>query len=454
MPACSGSEELSTHVLEEPRLNFDVLRLVCNYLSDVPDVLSFALTCSALTEDALRRRLRMAPVDLWNADKVDSLHTFIFSNEPSRALCLYGLKITSPSYYGRVIGESRFEIINNRLVAILEAAVRIQYLYFATSICKSVFDTIVKLKTVRELRILNDMYQGTLIVGLTTFRSPLRSLRVTGSGFAGSIIPASFLHDRLSHLAPTLEFLDLDSFPIDIFPSSVTKQYTTVRSLKLQPAFRPDCDVLGVLLRLFPKLDNTLHLGSLNAFITEDDILPFRERNKEAQKQHSWSGLEQLICDADTAYFIGLQCPIRRLDIEVQMLSAARNLTETLRNHSPRHLSVRLSLYNGFGPLDGLFPAEAVDKLMHLVIFVDVEIRHGRRSCRHTRGNVPSDRLMVSEQLLYTGSPAAQISHAIHSRTGFSVRSNISASRISVSPSTTPSIGQCGMLRRCLSPTL
>ena len=199
MPACSGSEELSTHVLEEPRLNFDVLRLVCNYLSDVPDVLSFALTCSALTEDALRQRLRMAPVCLSKSEAINSLYTFIFSNELSRAPCLYGLKIPMPYYSDlQFSNKSLFDVINSQVVAILEAATNIQYLDLATSISDAVCDAAVKLTTVRELRIFNDAYQGRLLTRIPIFPSPLRSLHITGSHtISGYIISLSFLHDQI-----------------------------------------------------------------------------------------------------------------------------------------------------------------------------------------------------------------------------------------------------------------
>ena len=108
---------------ERPQLNFDILRLVCNYLVDVSDVFSFALTCSALTEDSFRRRLRMSPVDLSNGNSLDQFHTFIFSNELSRAPCIYGLKLPIPYDDPQVMVKPGFF---DHLVAILEVAVHVQ----------------------------------------------------------------------------------------------------------------------------------------------------------------------------------------------------------------------------------------------------------------------------------------------------------------------------------------
>ena len=76
--------------------DFDILRAVCNYLGNASDVLSFALTCSSLTEDAFRKRLSMSPVTLSTAASVRIFYTFIFSNEPARAPCIYGLRLLVP----------------------------------------------------------------------------------------------------------------------------------------------------------------------------------------------------------------------------------------------------------------------------------------------------------------------------------------------------------------------
>ena len=278
------SEEPFADQDERPQLNFDILRLVCIYLIDVSDVLSFALTCSSLTEDSFRRRLRMSPVDLSNGNSLDRFHTFIFSNQPSRAPSIYGLKLPCPHDDPRVmIKDGCFD----RLAEILEAAVHIQYLNFATSIINPVFDVVAKAATLRELWVFTDVYEQPLRTRLATFRSPLRTLLVDGSEFVGDTISASYLHDHLSHLAPTLEFLDLDEFPIRIPPSSVTTQFTAVRTLKVKTAFNSDSNPLDVLLRLFPRLDNTLDLGQLIGNIREEDYLAFRERSKDAQKRRA-----------------------------------------------------------------------------------------------------------------------------------------------------------------------
>ncbi|PIL31103.1 hypothetical protein GSI_05799 [Ganoderma sinense ZZ0214-1] len=294
------------------------------------------------------------------------------------------------------MNESDFHTITDRLVDIVKAAIHLQYADLQTSISKSVFDAVVKLTTLRELRILADYpnYQEPFLNHLAVLNSPLRSLYLSGVDFSETYIPASFLHDRLSHLAPTLEFLDLDDFRIDIFPSSVTTQFTAVRSLKLQATFAPDCDLLSVLVRLFPRLDNTLELGSLYDSVRGDDVPAFRERCQEAQQRHCWSRLNRLACHADTAYLLALRCPIRRMDIQAHLPGATQYFTETLRYYYSTHLNAWISLYRGFGALDGLFPPEVADRLTHLVLFVEVGVHHGCRSRRRNCNVIRSNRIV------------------------------------------------------------
>ncbi|KAI1791954.1 hypothetical protein LXA43DRAFT_369146 [Ganoderma leucocontextum] len=382
----------------QPQLNFDVLRRVCHHLVDVSDVLSFALTCSTLTEDALRRRLRMAPVNLLNGESIDNFYRFIFANEPARAPYIYGLKLpASYNYDIQVMDNSRFQTIDDHLVALLEAAIHIQYLYFPTSVSDPIFDAAMKLTTLRELHAVSDVYQGPLRFRLTTLRSPLRSLRIEENDPFGDNISTTHLHNGLSHFAPTLEVLELDFFQIEIPSSSVTIPFTAVRSLKVKNAdFIFDLDQVAILLRLFPNLDNTLSLGTcLGTNVAEDEYLIMRQRNQEAQKAHAWSGLDWLVCDAETAFLMALQCSIRRMDIGVPHSRGKRYLTETLRHNSPRQLHLSLSFRDGFGVLDGLLPFEAADKLTHLVVFADFDVpyqRRARRRRKHIR--VPWDQFI------------------------------------------------------------
>ena len=227
----SSSNEPSSHRQPQGRLNFDVLRLVCDHLTKVSDVLSFALTCSTLRKGALQRRLRMSPVALSCPHSVDRFHRFIFADPTSRAPHLYGLSV-SPDLYS---AEPEDPSCTEHLVAILEAATHLEYLYIPTSISLSVGPTVAKMTTLRELAIYPDLNTHikhepeALNSLLAALRSPLKHLSIV-DGKMGKM-SAGFLHNHLFYLAPTLESLTLgdSNFGFNISPSSVTTPFTALR---------------------------------------------------------------------------------------------------------------------------------------------------------------------------------------------------------------------------------
>ncbi|KAM5538309.1 hypothetical protein V8D89_007911 [Ganoderma adspersum] len=167
---------------------------------------------------------------------------------------------------------------------------------------------------------------------------------------------------------PTLEVLDLDLFPLDLLPDSITTPFTAVHSLKFRADYiSSDFHPLAIRLRLFPNLDHTLVLGSFNTRCTDDE-------------------LDRLVCDAEWAFVYALRCPVRRMDILVAGAHGKRYLVDTLRNNSPLHLhlSLVLSCHEGWGALDGLLPPEAADRLTHLLVFVSFENKLAE-STKHLR---------------------------------------------------------------------
>ena len=179
------------------------------------------------------------------------------------------------------------------------------------------------------------------------------------------------MRHQLAHFASTLETLDLDDLTLDISPLSATSQFTSLRTLKVVSI---NLDQLEVLLRLFPNLDNSLELSSLDRDLTPAVTYPaVRERNKEVQKMCTWPHLDRLTCPSNIAFVLALRCPVRRMDIySVLLPKDAQYLLESLRLNAPRQLCVGLSLLDCLYGLDGLFPLEAAgrDRLTHLVVFV------------------------------------------------------------------------------------
>ncbi|KAI1783160.1 hypothetical protein LXA43DRAFT_357610 [Ganoderma leucocontextum] len=327
----------------QPRLDFDVLHSVCNCLTKVSDVLSFALTCSTLRKSALQRYLMMSPVVLSDANSVDRFYSFIFADAAARAPFIYGLELAR--FCSDAKDGSRFQVSSDRLVAILEVAIHLEYLHLSTTIGDPVFTAAAKVTSIRELIVhADDSLSSREAVHkfLTTLRSPLQRLRIEDYGDTG--VSASFLHQYLAHFASTLEILELDNFYLDLFPSALTTPFAATRSLKIESVcyFGPLSIPVEVLLRLFPNLDHTLelHLDALDTRVLDENSPALRERSKEVQKSVTWSGFDHVICDAKTAFSMALQCPIRRMDIKcinTWVPPVKRDLMETLRHNSPRH---------------------------------------------------------------------------------------------------------------------
>ena len=364
-----------------PRLDFDVLHLICNHLTDVPDVLSFALTCSMWTKPAFIRRLRMSPIDLSNVKSVNSFHRFIFADIAARAPYIHRLKLPDPHLFSFGAEDPQFQAMHRRLVDILQAAEHLKYLYIpTTTLLDPVLAAAARMTSLRELHIVFDGDRESPVRLLGTFRSPLRSLRIDkGSRPDNNRTSMKLLHDHLANFAPTLEVLELPDVNFDISPSLVTTQFTAMRSFTTPFVESIKQFMVEMLLQLFPNLDNTLALGFLNQAYTEsmeNDYVNERNASKDAQKTRTWLGLRRLACDAELAFLMSLGCPFHRLDIRTLEFYHRPFIAPILRCSCPQIL--QLSITSRFGDqwddLDSLFPREGVDPLTHLVLFADFEI--------------------------------------------------------------------------------
>ncbi|PIL31141.1 hypothetical protein GSI_05837 [Ganoderma sinense ZZ0214-1] len=380
----------------QPRLNFDVLRLICNDLAEVSDVLSFALTCSTLRKGALQRRLVMSSVVLSSPEAVERFHKFIFADQTSRAPYLYGLTFHPYADYAPD-GDPRFQ---SCLIAILEVATRLEYLDFPTSIGDSVCSTVAKMTTLRELVVTSgsnasphDQYNPEALgILLTALRSPLRHLLV--ADYEQGQISLDFLHSHLVHFAPTLEFLKFGDLSSNIFSFPVTTPFAAVRSLHISSVYQFSAYGMDILLRLFPNLDDTLFLKGF--ILRAEEYSGLRERNQEAQKEYTWPGLYRVTYNTPLAFTMALRCPIRCMDIYGLVPEEARYLTEVLRDNCPQQLLLPMALFshNHLQIVDRLFPPEAADRLTHLVLFFEIDINRRRQPSGQSNSNFSWDQFM------------------------------------------------------------
>ncbi|PIL31131.1 hypothetical protein GSI_05827 [Ganoderma sinense ZZ0214-1] len=212
---------------------------------------------------------------------------------------------------------------------------------------------------------------------LTTLQSPLQELWI--ADYQQEQISLGFLHDHLFRFAPTLDFLNLVDLSSDIFLFPVTTPFMAMRSLRVSSVRHFSFFRLDILLRLFPKLDDTLFLKGFN--LPVDEYLPSREQNQEAQKEYTWPGFYCVTCSVALAFTMALRCPIRSMHVYGPVLEEARYLTEVLRDNCPQQLllPIKLSGHDHLQILDGLFPPEAGDRLTHLVLFFETSVNRRRR---------------------------------------------------------------------------
>ena len=79
--------------MEAPQLNIDVLTIVCEFLTDVSDLLSVSLTCSSINVVAVRWLLRTRQVHLKSGASICRFHSFLFADAPARAPYVHALDI-------------------------------------------------------------------------------------------------------------------------------------------------------------------------------------------------------------------------------------------------------------------------------------------------------------------------------------------------------------------------
>ena len=71
--------------MDAARLNADVLTIVCEFLTRVPDVLSFSLTCAVLRPITTRQLLQIHPIELTSGPSIHRLHHSLFADLPARS---------------------------------------------------------------------------------------------------------------------------------------------------------------------------------------------------------------------------------------------------------------------------------------------------------------------------------------------------------------------------------
>ncbi|KAI1782031.1 hypothetical protein LXA43DRAFT_552276 [Ganoderma leucocontextum] len=368
-------------------LNFDVLRVICGLLTNVPAVLSFSLTCSTLHPVAVERRLSMRAVTIHSAESVRDLHNYIFVDEKRRGQHIRAITIP----FSDMDPNSSEELVD-RLLAVFESAshVRTLSLYVPGSgrhpslfRHPKVLAAVSNMPRLQELGVVASAGQASELL----LSNRCRALKT----FRHSDMPVCARHRRDSHIpllrlagSPLTSTLEEMELTLDLLEMAAQGHvsFPAVRSVTLTNV--EDIFLLDMLLTVFPNLDRTLIVREAEYIYISHRVAYLRGKNREVAGQktlaQSTKPLDRVAASADILYALGLARPIRHLTLsmrwnDIHEPQASATTTSSARalfhEHAPTHLAlVDVRLPHGFSNLDSmLFPEDAVvPRVTHLVL--------------------------------------------------------------------------------------
>lgn len=242
-------------------LDLGVFGVVFRFLNPA-DVLSMSLTCSTIRLVAIKRLVGMYPVALKDTEFICRFHTFVFSNTSSQLLQHIRALVIDINPQDHKEKHMSSEVVQ-WLLDLLSQAANLQSLGINCPSLKfaendQILDTIKNMTTLKELHIqggqranmLEDIVQGS--------QSPLEVLHA-GLSYE-TCVDNAFIDKLLAQYATTLRILNIQVWKSHFIEK--TLQYPAIRSISLSNlAGFPSMDVL---LHMFPALDDTLDIGTLD----------------------------------------------------------------------------------------------------------------------------------------------------------------------------------------------
>ena len=358
------------------QLNLDVLDQICEFLTDTRDVLSFSVTCSSLRPSAIRRLLSMRVIKIWNPRVLHSLHAFIAADATTRAPRIRGLDIDDLRPSSKSNASKLAKEVARKLLDLLAWANNLRYLNIRAP------KYIRHLDLLRDRRLLPALSRWTALQELTCqigsdhtdgdflrfIQSPLKILRLHGYiNWTPELI-----YKYASHLAPTLEYLELGSaiglwHRFDGSTSSPLRiQFPAMRSFVVLS----DAGIfarLDILMELFPNLDETLHFSGDKGLLMRNQL---REENTRAQEYRSWTRLRHLICSSEGFYSLALLCLITKVTVWDVRPDTAHCITQRLHHNPVPRLALTVFYWKGFDALRDLLPVTCALTTTHLSLFL------------------------------------------------------------------------------------
>ena len=365
----------------------DVLAIVCEFLTDVPDILSFALICSSLHPVAIKRLLSMRPIHLTGRQSIPKFHFFLFTDVCARAPHVRALDLDTRRRRRKSMNQPSDA---PRLVEILTSCPRLDRIVVSFDNRSSpglideprVINTIATIPSLRSLSVYGSTTDAFNF--LREVHAPLRTLEIHCRDQPDGYWYPAALENTLKRprLASTLEDLRLSSFIVDpkaikmlcnvVTPSTFgMAQYPAVRSLSIR-SFKGE-PILDDLQHLFPALDGTLSLHRLSESFDENSYARIRAANQRAQENNpsrAWRKLDRLgVHDAPVLYVLGLLCPIRLVVLEYPNAHTKLHYArEALRENPVPKLKLSLLLNRPLPAPDDFLSEELAHALTHLMV--------------------------------------------------------------------------------------
>ncbi len=367
------------------QLDVDVLSVVCEFLSDVSDVVSMTLICSSIHPIAMGWLLRMRPVFVRSGPSIRRFHSFLFHDTPARAPHVRVVQIDL-----RWPGMPQDQVDDlSLLLDILNVCKHIEHITVAFEQLSQhmvedprIVQAIAAISSLRSLSVWSASV--TTLALLHQISAPLRTVIIYCHSQSLRFWYPAALEPFLPRVARTLEKFEVGRFGVDTVvilagshvsspPTVSLSKYPAVRSLSVQ-SFRGK-PLLEDLQHLFPVIEGTLSLGSLDVQCKEATYDHIRATNQRAQERdgsgrslsRAWKRLDRIICDAQMLYVLGLRCPIRLAMIDFgPVYKHGRYVADALReNPVPR---LKLTLEHNFDDFGGLCSPELAETLTHLTL--------------------------------------------------------------------------------------
>ena len=369
--------------MEAPQLNVDVLTIVCEFLTDVLDLLSVSLTCSSINVVAVRWLLLTRPVHLKSGASIRRFHSFLFADELARSPYVRALDVDLMRPQSEADDATLLPSILASCKGLQKITISFQNDAFPLVASPPFLDAIAAIPSLRSFIVRSQIIDALIV--LSRFSAPVRMLGIHTNNLPDVTARSpAFIERHLPRaVVRTLEELELDQLILDLYddvevivirwPSALdAAPYPAVRSLSV--GLLKGRPMLDSLQHLFPALDGTLDLGALH--IGRDEALYGRLRtaNQHAQQRGAdgslcaWKKLDRIICDAPMLYVLGLRCPIRLAMLEFGLVREhGRYVADALReNPVPR---LKLTTNHELGPAFGaLFSPELAGTLTHLTL--------------------------------------------------------------------------------------